>query len=36
MNIVSQAANLEEMDELKSILQIFVVSERIKQLAETA
>jgi len=35
MNIVSQATNEEEIEELKTILQVFVVSQRIKQLVET-
>ena len=35
MNIVSQATNQEEIDELKTVMQVFVVSVRIKQLAET-
>ena len=36
MNIVSQASNQDEIDEIKSIIQVFVVSVRIKELAETA
>lgn len=36
MNIISQASNQEEIDEIETIVQIFVVSSRIKQLAETA
>lgn len=36
MNIISNATNQDEIDEIKSIVQIFVVSGRIKQLAETA
>ena len=33
MNVISQATNQEEIDEIKSIVQIFVVSSRIKELA---
>jgi len=35
MNIVSQATDQEEIDEIKSILQVFIVSARIKHLATT-
>jgi len=35
MNIVSQATDQEEIDEIKSIIQVFVVSARIKQIATT-
>ena len=35
MNIVSQATNEDEIEELKAILQEFFVSQRIKQLVET-
>lgn len=34
MNIVGHATNQEEIDEITSIIKIFVVSERIKQLVE--
>lgn len=34
MNIVSQATHQEEIDEIKTIIQVFVVSERVRQLAE--
>jgi hypothetical protein len=35
MIIVSQGTNEEENEELKTILQVFVISQRIKQLVET-
>ena len=34
MILVSQANNEEEIDELKRIIQVFVISERIKQLVK--
>ena len=33
MNIINLATDQEEIDEIKSIVQVFVVSARIKQLA---
>jgi len=34
MKIVSEISTRAELDELKSIMEIFVVNQRIKQLAE--
>ena len=35
MILVSQANNEDEIDEIKTIVQVFVVSERIKQLVDS-
>jgi len=34
MKIVSEISTRAELDELKSVMEIFVVNQRIKQLAE--
>jgi len=36
MKIVSEVKTRDELDEMKSIMEIFVVNNRIKQLAEMA
>lgn len=36
MRIVSEVRTQQELDEMKSVMEIFVVSNRVKQLAETA
>jgi len=36
MKIVSEVRSQQELEEMKSIMEIFVVSYRIRQLAETA
>ena len=36
MNIVSEVESQQELDEIKSIMEIFVVSNRIKQLTDMA
>lgn len=36
MRIVSEVDTSQELDEMKSIMEIFVVNTRIKQLAEMA
>lgn len=36
MKIVSEISTRAELDELKSIMEIFVVNQRIKELAELA
>ena len=36
MRIVSEVSTQQELSEMKSVMEIFVVNTRIKQLAETA
>jgi hypothetical protein len=36
MNIVGHVTKQDEIDDILSVIQIFIVSERVKQLAETA
>lgn len=36
MKIVSEIRSSQELDELKSVMEIFIVNNRIKQLAEMA
>ena len=36
MKIVSEVKTREEFDEMKSIMEVFVVNNRVKQLAEMA
>jgi hypothetical protein len=36
MKIVSQITTQQELDEMKSIMEIFIVSDRVKQLAGLA
>ena len=35
MNIVTQATNKEELEELETVVKVFVVIERIKELTNT-
>jgi hypothetical protein len=35
MNIICQVKNKEEIEELETIVKVFIVSSRIKQLADT-
>jgi len=36
MKIVSEISNQQELDEMKTIMEIFIVNNRIKQLAQEA
>lgn len=36
MKIVSEVKNQQELDELKTIMEIYVVSNRIKEIAQNA
>jgi hypothetical protein len=36
MKIVSQVSTKQEFDEMKTVMEIFVVSSRIKQIADSA
>ncbi len=36
MKIVSEIKSPQELDELKSVMEIFIVNNRVKQLAEMA
>jgi len=36
MKIVSEVTNRQELNELKSVMEIFIVNNRIKELAEAA
>ena len=36
MKIISEVRTQQELDEMKTVMEIFVVSNRIKQLAENA
>ena len=36
MRLVTELSTRQELDEMKSVMEIFVVCDRIKQIAETA